>query len=205
MIPDAQAPRSGAPGPGATRGPGLARILLLVLAAAALVAAGIALAPYLTRERIEGWVRGAGVWGPVVLLGIQAGQILAAPLPGVFVPVLAGLLYGPIIGPLITTIGTIIGSTAAYWIGRSGGRALVDRLLGPGPLSKAQRLLRGKRWMALIPLFLFPFSPADALCFIAGMVAMDWTRFLLAVLIGRLPKDALVAAGAALGWRALGF
>ncbi len=180
-------------------------ILVAVALVGALVVAGIALAPLLTKERIEAWVHGAGPWGPAVLLLLQVGQILVAPLPGVFVPILAGLLYGPIWGPAITVAGTCIGSAAAYWIGRGGGRPLAERLIGADALERAGRLLGGKRWIALIPLFLIPLSPSDALCFAAGIVGVEWKRYCAAVALGRVPKDALLAAGAALGWSALRF
>lgn len=185
--------------PPAPTGSRLGTVVVLVLLGAAVVWAAFAIAPHLSREKIEAWVRDAGVWGPLLLLGIQAGQILAAPVPGVLVPVLAGIMYGPLLGPAITVVGTVIGSVAAYWIGRSG-RPLAERLVGTAPLEKARNLIRGRRWLALVTLFILPFSPADALCFVAGIVAMDWKRFLLAVALGRVPKDAAVAAAAALGF-----
>lgn len=176
----------------------------MLLAVAALVAGSVALAPHLHRAKIEAWIRGAGVYGPLLLLAIQAGQILAAPIPGVFVPVIAGVLYGPVVGPLVTSIGTILGSAAAYGIGHWGGRPLAERIAGKEALLRAQSRMGGKRWLVLVPLFLLPFSPADALCFVAGIIEMGWRRFMTAVLLGRIPKDALVAVAAALGWKALG-
>ncbi|HKW50626.1 MAG TPA: VTT domain-containing protein [Candidatus Eisenbacteria bacterium] len=188
------------PGTGGRRRPSVGLILAAVAIAGAIVAVGFALAPYFQRARIEGWVRGAGAWGPFVLLAVQALQILIAPIPGFFVPVLAGLFYGPVVGPLITMAGSLLGSGAAFWIGRSGGRPVAERLVGAEAVQKAQNLFAGKRWIALVPLFLIPFSPADGLCFVAGIIGMDAKRFLLAVALGRLPKDALIAAGTALGW-----
>jgi uncharacterized membrane protein YdjX (TVP38/TMEM64 family) len=138
-----------------------------------------------------------------VLLVIQVAQILAAPIPGVFVPIVAGVFYGPFLGAAITAVGSCIGSAAAYWIGRTGGRKVAERLIGPEPLNKASRLIGGRRWLALIPLMLFPLSPADALCFAAGIIGMKWDRFFIAVAAGRLPKDVVVAVGAALGWGVL--
>ncbi len=180
---------------------------------AGLVVAGLAVAgwgaaqwlgPYFTRARLETWVEAAGAWGPLLLLGAQAAQILVAPIPGVFVPILAGVLYGPILGPLVTMGGTLLGSTAAYWIGRSAGRAVAERWLGASALDQAHGMLQGKRWLALAAMFLVPFSPADALCFMAGIIGMAWAPFGAAVLIGRLPKDILIAAGAAMGWERFG-
>ena len=175
-------------------------IVILLLVSAAIVWGAIALAPHLSREKVEAWARGAGAWGPLLLLGLQAAQILAAPIPGVFVPVLAGILYGPVVGPAITVAGSLLGSAAAYWIGRSG-QPLAERLVGTESLRKAQGLMRGRRWIGLATVFLLPFTPVDALCFVAGIVAMEWKRFCLAVLVGRVPKDAAVSVAAALGFR----
>jgi uncharacterized membrane protein YdjX (TVP38/TMEM64 family) len=178
---------------------------LLLAVIAALVWAGFALAPWFTRERMTALVRGAGAWGPAILLAIQVAQILLAPIPGVFVPVLAGFLYGPIVGPLVATVGTVLGSIVAYWVAGKAGRPLVERWVGAEKLDRAHALIGGKRWLALAALFLVPFSPSDALCFAAGIVGLPPKRFFLAVLLGRLPKDfALALAGAGLlklgGW-----
>jgi len=179
--------------------------LLLLAAITALVWAGFALAPWFTRERATAIIRGAGAWGPLILLAIQVAQILLAPIPGVFVPILSGILYGPIVGPLVASGGTVLGSMVAYWIARVAGRPLVERWVGAKNLDRAHSLIGGKRWLALAALFLVPFSPSDALCFAAGIVDLPPNRFFLAVLLGRLPKDcALALAGAGLlklgGW-----
>ncbi len=179
--------------------------LALLAVVAALVWIGVLAQPYFTRERMEALVRGAGSWGPLILFGLQIAQILIAPIPGVFVPVLSGLIYGPLLGPLVAAAGTVLGSAIAYWIGRGAGRPLVERWVGVDKLDRAHALIGGKRWLALVPLFLVPLSPSDALCFVAGIVGLEQRQFLLAVLLGRLPKDcALALAGAGLlkmgGW-----
>ncbi|MGE5175268.1 MAG: TVP38/TMEM64 family protein [Hyphomicrobiales bacterium] len=192
------------PGPPRRRArPSAATIVLFLAVAAAIVALGYALAPHVSRARVESWVRAAGSWGPFVLLAVQAAQILIAPIPGVFVPLLAGALYGPVVGVAVTTVGTILGSTGAYWIGRGAGRPVAERWIGAPAVDRAHALLSGKRWLALVPLFLVPFSPSDAICFASGILAVPWGRFTLAVLLGRVPKDAALAIGAALGRHAL--
>jgi uncharacterized membrane protein YdjX (TVP38/TMEM64 family) len=165
---------------------------------------GWLLRPHISHEALKEWVKNAGAWGPVALLGVQAGQILAAPIPGVFVPLIAGVLYGPLWGSVLTAIGTAIGSTAAFAIGRGAGRKVAERWIGEPALEQAQNLIRGKRWLALIPLFLFPFSPADALCFMSGIAGVGWPQFLVVVLLGRIPKDVVIAVGSAMGWDFLG-
>lgn len=185
------------------QGPPLRFWLALIAALVLVLGLAIWLAPHLSRARVEAWVRAVGPWGPIALMGVQVLQILLAPIPGGFVPVLAGALYGPIWGPVLTSIGTIIGSTAAYWIGRTAAHDVIERWVGAAALAKAHDLIRGKRWIALVPLFLVPLSPADAICFMAGIVNVPWGAFTIAVLIGRIPRDAAVAAGVALGWTAI--
>jgi len=72
-------------------------------------------------------------------------------------------------------------------------------VVGEENVARAQGIVGGKRWIALVPIFLVPFSPSDAICFVAGMIGIKPDRFFLAVLIGRVPKDcALALAGAGL-------
>ena len=165
---------------------------------------GYLLRPHISHEALKQWVKNAGAWGPVALMGVQAGQILAAPIPGVFVPLIAGMLYGPLWGSVLTVIGTAIGSTAAFAIGRGAGRKVAEKWIGEEALDQAQNVIRGKRWLALIPIFLFPFSPADALCFMTGIAGVTWPQFLVIVVFGRIPKDVVLAVSAAMGWHFLG-
>ena len=174
-------------------------VIALAAILAVLVWIGVAAAPVFTRSRLEGFVRGAGNWGPLILVGFQIAQILIAPIPGVFMPILAGALYGPVVGVLIVSVGTVLGSSAAYVIGGRAGLPLLKRWVGEENVAKAHAIVGGKRWLALVPIFLVPFSPSDAVCFVAGMIGVEPGRFLLTVLIGRVPKDcALALAGAGL-------
>jgi uncharacterized membrane protein YdjX (TVP38/TMEM64 family) len=184
---------------GAGRSRAIARWLPAAAVLALVIAAGFWLAPRVDRVQVERWVAGAGAWGPLVLLLVQVLQIVVAPLPGTLVPLLAGFLYGPWIGPLVAGVGAVLGSAGAYAIGRHAGRPLAVRLVGERPIERAHALIGGRRWIALVPLFLVPLSPSDAICLVAGMIRLEWRHFILAVLLGRFPKDAALAlAGAGL-------
>jgi uncharacterized membrane protein YdjX (TVP38/TMEM64 family) len=166
---------------------------------AALVCVCIAIAPVVTRPRITALVHGAGPWGPLILIAVQIAQILIAPIPGVFLPILAGALYGPLVGSLIAVVGTLLGSLAAYTIGSRVGVPLMTRWIGAEKVAKVSAIVGGRRWLGLVLIFLFPFTPADAICFVAGMVGMKAGPFFLAILLGRVPKEcALALAGAGL-------
>lgn len=187
-----------APGARPTR-PTLWTLLLAAVVLAVTIWVGYRIAPHVSRVRIEAWIHAAGPWGPLVLLAVQVLQIVVAPIPGALVPFLAGLMYGPWVGPIVAVVGTALGSVAAYAVGRYAGRPLAVRWVGAGALDRAHAMIGGKRWLALVPLFLFPLSPSDALCIAAGLIGMEWRHILVSVALGRLPKDALVAlAGAGL-------
>ncbi len=174
-------------------------LLVLIALGVLMVWIAIVSAPHFTRARVETFLRGTGVWGPLLLFGLMVAQILIAPIPGVFMPILAGALYGPWVGMLIAAGGTLVGSAGAYFIGSRAGVPLLRRLVGPRNVERAQAMVGGRRWIALVPLFLLPFTPADAICFVSGMIGIGATRFALAVLLGRVPKDsALALAGAGL-------
>jgi uncharacterized membrane protein YdjX (TVP38/TMEM64 family) len=175
------------------------RVLLVLAVLAALAGIAIVTAPYVQPSRLEGLIRSTGPWGPLALIGLQVAQILIAPIPGVFVPILAGILYGPGAGILITITGTLLGSGLAFAIGRRAGLPLIRRWIGDRNVERAQSLVGGRRWLALALIFLLPFTPSDAICFVAGMIGMRTSRFAPAVLLGRVPKDAaLVLVGAGL-------
>lgn len=174
-------------------------LVLVAAVLAAIVGLAVLAAPHFSRTKLESLVRGAGAWGPLAVIGLQIAQILIAPIPGVFVPILAGILYGPVAGSLIAVVGTVLGAGLAYAIGRKAGLPLILRWAGASNVARAQKLVGGSRWLALALLFLLPFTPADAICFVAGMIGMRGSRFAAAVLLGRVPKDAALAlAGAGL-------
>lgn len=117
--------------------------LVIALFLAVTVWVAVASAPYFTRPRLESFIRGFGPWGPLILLGLQVAQILIAPIPGVFLPILAGALYGPVVGVLIATGGTLLGSAAAYAIGNRAGVPLLRRWIGEENVARAQGLVGG--------------------------------------------------------------
>jgi len=74
-------------------------------------------------------IRGYGIWAPVVLILLQTVQVVAAPIPGQVLAIVAGYLFGAWWGTLYNMIGIIIGSTIAFWISRRYGRAYVENIV----------------------------------------------------------------------------
>lgn len=157
------------------------------------------------------WVRGFGLWAPVVFWLVQAVQVVVAPIPGGLTIVAGAAMFG--IGPALalSLSGIVVGSLVLFAAERRWGRPLVAKLLGEEAVSRYTGLLErgGGGWLFLA--FLLPFLPDDALVAVAGISGMGYRRFLLLVTFGRLPTVALtgyaaagLVSGSAVGWVSAG-
>ncbi len=110
-----------------------------------------------------------------------------------------GALFGFWKSFLITVIALVTGSSIAFLLVRLYGRPLVERFVKPETIDKYLDNGSKKYELFLFLLFLFPFFPDDALCFIAGLTGISYRHFLLIVIIARPPGMAfasLVGSGA---------
>jgi uncharacterized membrane protein YdjX (TVP38/TMEM64 family) len=138
-------------------------------------------------EPLRTWVLAWGAWAPLAVIALQVAQVLVAPIPGQVVGLAGGYLFGTAWGTFYSVVGTGLGSWMALVLARALGRPLVERLV---PSSLLQRLDAGARKRGLLFLllvFLLPFLPDDAACFVAGLTPIPIPALMLAVLLGRLP------------------
>ena len=135
------------------------------------------------RAVVIGW----GLWGPLALIGLQVTQVLLAPIPGQALGLVGGYLYGPWLGTLINMTGTLLGSGLAMWLARRFGRPLVQRFVPPVWLDRLDGLAARRGPAVFFLIFLFPFLPDDAACFVAGLSPLPLGELLLLAAVGRLP------------------
>ncbi|MEF8756908.1 MAG: TVP38/TMEM64 family protein [Halobacteriales archaeon] len=144
--------------------------------------------PAATRELI----RGFGLWGPLVLIALQAGQVVLAPVPGQVLAVVAGYLYGAWLGTLYNMIGIAVGSTIAFWIGRRYGRLYAESIVHEKALARFDAIDDGHVRLALFFFFLVPGLPDDVLCFFGGLTRVPIPQLVLIAVVGRAPAFFLV-------------
>lgn len=155
---------------------------------------------FVERERVIAALRGAGAWGPALLIGLQVAQTVAAPIPGQAVNFVAGYLYGFGPGLIYSWVGALLGSWLAMGLARLAGRPLVIRLVGPDLLGRLDRLAAGRGLGFFFLIFLIPGLPDDAVCFLAGLTRLPIALLLALAAVGRVPGMALaVWAGASAG------
>ncbi|MDD4797877.1 MAG: TVP38/TMEM64 family protein [Eubacteriales bacterium] len=147
---------------------------------------------------LRDWVASFGAWGPAVFFAIQFFQVILAPIPGSVTALAGALLFGFWPGVLLSVSAMVLGSATAFFLARRFGRPLVRALVGEAVMTKYVDALAGRGMGVLFMMFLLPFFPDDALCFIAGLTALPFAAFLLAILVTRpagLIFSSLVGAG----------
>jgi membrane protein YqaA with SNARE-associated domain len=109
---------------------------------------------------------------------------------------IAGAMANPVLVGLVAGVAASIGELTTYFIGLGGERAIKKR--------------RGKRYEQAVALFekygfgaviIFAFTPLpmDLLGLIAGGLHYNLKKFFLGTLIGKIPRDIIIAYAGAIG------
>ncbi len=165
----------------------LGGLLLAILAAPSLIWRAEIAGLFTDRGRVMALVRAAGAWGPGVLIGLTVAQIIAAPIPGQVVNLVAGYAFGFWQGTLYSWLATLIGSTLAMALARFAGRPLVVRLVSPNALDRLDRFAAGRGLRFFFLVFLIPFLPDDVACFLAGLTPLPLPALIVVAAVGRIP------------------
>lgn len=168
------------------------RLLVVLIIAAALSAPLVILrAPiaraFTERDHLVAEIRGAGPWGPLVLIGLSVVQTIVAPIPGQAINFVGGYLFGLGPGLLYSWAGLVLGSTLAMVLARYAGRPLAERIVGRTRLAKVDALARGRGLRFFFLFFLIPGLPDDVLCFVAGFTPLPLRVLVLLSATARLP------------------
>ncbi len=138
------------------------------------------------------WLQGYGAvaWAAAIVLMIAD---LALPIPESGVMGALGMIYGVALGGLIATAGAVAGGLAGYGLCRWFGRPLARWLIGAAALEKGDAIFldRGgwivamSRWIPVM---------AEVVVCLAGLAAMPFATFALALVCGSLPIGFVYAA-----------
>ena len=106
--------------------------IALAFAAALLVLAFGPLPDTLTRlngDRISAWVMAAGIWGPILVVGLMTIAIVATPIPSAPIALAAGAAYGHTVGTVYIVLGAEFGALAAFVLARFLGRGRIAAMV----------------------------------------------------------------------------
>ena len=145
------------------------------------------------RNRIKAYVDQFGAWGPAFLVLAMVAQMFLIVINVVALMVVAVLAYGPFWGSVIALTGILTASTVGYWVGRALGPHTIERLVGKKTTKKMETNVERYGFWGIIVVRLSPFLSDDAIGFVAGLLKMNYWRFMLATFVGVLPLTVLIA------------
>ena len=165
---------------------------LIILGAAALAVLSILWGPSLSHlladvQRVRRFVASFGIWAPLALIGLEAIQVVLAPVPGGLVELTSGYLFGPGWGTLYSMTGLMGGTVIALNLARRFGRPVVERFVPSRTLKRFDRYTCHRGTLFFLLLLLTPFIPNDVVCYLAGLTSLPLVMLILVAAIGRLP------------------
>jgi len=173
------------------------RQLFIALAAIAVMGAAAAVVmPWMKalydpaiRESFTAYVDSLGVWGHMLMFGIQLMQVVIAIIPGEPVELMAGALYGGLGGLVMCLTGSALASAGIFLFMRTLGKGLLDRLFSERRLTEFAFLKDSRRLETVtFILFLIPGTPKDMLTYLAGTTGIPMARFLIISSFARIPS-----------------
>lgn len=143
-------------------------------------------------ERTREWVSHFGVWGPVVILTAMVLQMFLFIVPNILLILICILSYGPVWGGLLAWSGIFLASTVGYFIGNRLSPVIVDRLVSAKTQRKLQNFISRYGTKAIFILRASSLSN-DGLSIVAGLLEMQYRRYITATLLGITPLITVLA------------
>lgn len=141
------------------------------------------------RNELVYFIRSKGVWGILVLLGIQVLQVVVAVIPGEVVEVISGVLYGTIGGYIICTIGVLLSSILVFYTVKKLGKEYVEKVVTSEKLSKFKFLNDTTKLNSIIfLLFFIPGTPKDLLTYVIPLTKAKPLHFFIISTFARIPS-----------------
>jgi len=141
---------------------------------------------------LRDWIVSFGAFSAVVYFLVVVAQVIFSPIPAGPVTFAGAMIFGVPQGLALSMAGSVVGSALVFAAARRWGEPLVIRLVGEVTFYKYAGRLGPKGWW-LLAILLVPFMPDDAACALAGLSAITFRRFLVFVVLGRLPGATLTA------------
>ena len=174
------------------------KIILLVVVIAIMVAVTIYLIPTFKelsseagQQAFKQKVNDSGFVGFLMLFGLQFAQILFI-IPGEPIEILAGLCYGSLWGTVFMLLSAAIISAFIYLLVHKLGREFIYEFVKPEKIEKIEKskLFQNPQTIRyiLFILFFIPGTPKDLLTYIAALLPIKPTEFILISTLARFPS-----------------
>ncbi|WP_458862215.1 TVP38/TMEM64 family protein [Acidaminobacterium chupaoyuni] len=162
-------------------------LIFLLLIAAAFVIKGWAGGHFKSMSSMRAYIRTFGVFGPLILVLIQALQVVLPVLPGFFGCIVGAALFGAMGGFWCNYLGISIGSVIAFWLARRFGTGIVQQMVPMEKYRSCIEWVNRKKCYTLILflMILLPLAPDDFFCYFSGLVGMSAKRFTWIIVVAK--------------------
>lgn len=144
------------------------------------------------REGLDALVARAGIWGPLLIIGLMTVAVVASPLPSAPIAMAAGAAYGHVWGTVQVVIGAELGALIAFGLARVLGHDVLRRVFGTSVDAGLLGSQNALTWTVFASR-LMPFISFDIISYAAGLSRLHAWRFALATLAGIIPTSFVLA------------
>ncbi|MCX7857020.1 MAG: TVP38/TMEM64 family protein [Deltaproteobacteria bacterium] len=138
-------------------------------------------------KKLKFFIISYGEYAPFVFVGIQALQVVFAPIPGEVTGFVGGLLFGTVKGLALSMVGLTLGSLFAFFLSRFFGMRFVERVVKKEYIEGFNNFITHKGLGLVFILYLIPGFPKDMLSFLLGITHIGVLDFIIVNILGRLP------------------
>lgn len=138
-------------------------------------------------ETFQEYIKGFGLFAPIVLIVFQALQVIFPVLPG-FIGCAAGaVLFGSMGGFWCNYIGISAGSIIAFLLAKKYGVKLIQKLFPEEQYEKYSKMAaKSKSYVAFLFLGMaLPLFPDDFFCYFSGLTKMQVKKFAAIIIVGK--------------------
>ena len=136
---------------------------------------------------MQEYLRGFGIWGPIVSMFLMVLQALAAPLPAFVITFANAWIWGWAWGALISWIGAMIAAVICFYLAKWFGRPAITKMVGGKPLAMTDKFFTRYGKYAVLIARLVPVVSFDLISYAAGLTTMTFWQFVWATGLGQLP------------------
>lgn len=154
-------------------------LVFLLLLTALFILKGYLDGHFRSIESMRAYVGEFGLFAPLILIVIQALQVVLPVLPGFLGCIVGAGMFGAMGGFLCNYIGISAGSVIAFLLAKRFGSGLVQQMV---PMEKYHSFVvwieRKKCYTIILFLsILLPLAPDDFLCYFSGLMGMSTKKF----------------------------
>lgn len=175
----------------------MAAFKLAALASILITGAGLVWASDLSSfweiERLQATVASAGVWAPLLYMGLFALSVVFA-LPATAITLVGAAIFEPVSAYFIILGGAMLGAAVSFGLGRMLGRDFVKQVLGARQSGALwERLHRWdealeRRGFATMTYLRLGHLPYFLPSYLGSLTRMSWRDYLLGTLVGSIPN-----------------